>query len=630
MFRFQAVFRNRFHLMQKRLLADPIVKTALITSVAVTYTHHTMTTSYCDAAFAIPAPKVVVEEEKPILIQQADLELAKEAEKGIFETLWNSLTHKAASTLRNIGTAVRYMERIFTYMIFGAPLVGLVPASYLLGNQIPEIENMTWGYLTWALQRLGPCFVKLAQWASTRPDLFPPKLIDHLETLQDKVTVLHPFSVIEKTLSEAFGEDWRDVLMLDPNPIGTGSVAQVFKGLLKQFNPQTHKEEMIEVAVKMIHPHVEKLIKVDMELFNHFANVLDMFPSLELLSLGESCREFSHVMKQQLDLRFEANHLLKFTKKFMNEKWAIFPKPIDGYITKNVLIETLMTGTPINYFMKLSDNISNKVNDLKLKLSDLGARLIIKMIFFDNYVHGDLHPGNVLVQVQPNGEPRLVILDCGIVYSSPSKAEHDKLVDICISFMKHDGYNAGKLMIENAVAKQISLQEEEKKQRQLKRERGGRVEAKELTEEQAAEEKHHADRNAKIMKEKIHNADEFCQGIQQIVIDSEHEHYFENIGKYLSQICELARTHVVRLDPGYFKIAMALKVAEGIALALDPQIELVQKCIPIVVKAQAMQKLGISKFPEPEDDEKFVEELENRRATFNSNHAKDASLPPSK
>lgn len=44
-------------------------------------------------------------------------------------------------------------------------------------------------------------------------------------------------------------------------------------------------------------------------------------------------------------------------------------------------------------------------------------------IFEDNFVHCDLHPGNILVQESPDGEPlessgtspRIVILDCGLV-----------------------------------------------------------------------------------------------------------------------------------------------------------------------------------------------------------------------
>lgn len=74
--------------------------------------------------------------------------------------------------------------------------------------------------------------------------------------------------------------------------------------------------------------------------------------------------------------------------------------------------------------------------------------------------------------------------------------------------------------------------------------------------------------------------EEFCVAIQQLVIDAESESYFEHMGDYLARICELARKHTVRLDSGYFKIAMALKVAEGISLALGKCFEEVL-CIAI-------------------------------------------------
>ena len=44
------------------------------------------------------------------------------------------------------------------------------------------------------------------------------------------------------------------------------------------------------------------------------------------------------------------------------------------------------------YFSQ-AENVNDKVTELKLKLSDLGCRSVIKMIFFDNLVHGDMHPG---------------------------------------------------------------------------------------------------------------------------------------------------------------------------------------------------------------------------------------------
>jgi len=73
-----------------------------------------------------------------------------------------------------------------------------------------------------------------------------------------------------------------------------------------------------------------------------------------------------------------------------------------------------------------------------------------------------------MVQILPNGDPRLVVLDCGIVYFARNEMEYRshysclpvrkrsrhltrfpcsylrRLIDICYAFMKHDGREAGK------------------------------------------------------------------------------------------------------------------------------------------------------------------------------------------
>ena len=58
--------------------------------------------------------------------------------------------------------------------------------------------------------------------------------------------------------------------------------------------------------------------------------------------------------------------------------------------------------------------------------------------------------GNILVSFSPRGEPRLIFLDAGIVYQSKDESSYKNLVEICFAFMKHDGYKAGRLMIDQS------------------------------------------------------------------------------------------------------------------------------------------------------------------------------------
>jgi aarF domain-containing kinase len=489
------------------------------------------------------------------------------------------LDHFAAVT-GTCSDVVRYLHRFLTIAIITSPMAVLAPLAYFLGNNFPSLQDLAMRYGVWAMEALGPAFVKMGQWASTRPDLYPPHVVARLAALQDDVSVHYPMETVEATLTEALGEGWKDILKLDPKPIGAGCIAQVFKG---ELNSATEKGE--KVAVKVIHPHVKHLLKTDMELLTFLAHFMDAIPSLELLSIGEACRGFCRSMNEQLDMRKEAYNLIHFGKKFEKETWAVFPRPIQDLTTSNVLVETLMEGTNINKFMEMKEEVNGvidqSVKELKMKLSDICGKTMIKMIFFDNFIHGDLHPGNILVNFNESGEPRLVLLDTGIVFTAKDEEDHSRLVDVCLAFMQHDGRRAARLMLDE-------------KDAAMARKAGLVLKAGEVT---STEEKGNVlseeDINPEMLAAKRKGAEGFIEGVQDLVDAAEQDSYFEHIGEYVARMCDLARVNGVKLNPGYFHIAMALKVTEGISLALDRELDMISTILPVILKAKALQKLGV-------------------------------------
>src|SRR5438094_54425 len=55
--------------------------------------------------------------------------------------------------------------------------------------------------LRWAMTVLGASFIKLGQVMSTRPDLFPPEMIDELRLLQDRLPAFG-FRKVRKAIEE--------------------------------------------------------------------------------------------------------------------------------------------------------------------------------------------------------------------------------------------------------------------------------------------------------------------------------------------------------------------------------------------------------------------------------------------
>lgn len=168
--------------------------------------------------------------------------------------------------------------------------------------------------------------------------------------------------------------------------MGSGCIAQVYRGTMRQEDGSEQK-----IAVKLIHPHVRKLIDVDMYILRKIATFVELFPSLEYLSVRDIVEEFAVNMDRQHDLRLEAKHMLKFADNFKDSPDILFSTPIPGFIEANALVETFEEGQSINLYMK--DCVDE---ELKHKLVKLCSVSLLEMVFKHNFVHGDLHPGTCL------------------------------------------------------------------------------------------------------------------------------------------------------------------------------------------------------------------------------------------
>lgn len=73
-------------------------------------------------------------------------------------------------------------------------------------------------------------------------------------------------------------------------------------------------------------------------------------------------------------------------------------------------------------------------------------------MFLANFVHADLHPGNLLVGRRADNEgPSLIMLDAGIVCEL-DESDRKNFVDLFYAIVVGDGKLAGRLMIERVRA----------------------------------------------------------------------------------------------------------------------------------------------------------------------------------
>ncbi len=70
-----------------------------------------------------------------------------------------------------------------------------------------ELDNMWWNWLAYTLEQAGPTFVKLGQFASTREDVFSPRVCARLGRLRE-ATQTHDWAMSEASLIDTLGNDW--------------------------------------------------------------------------------------------------------------------------------------------------------------------------------------------------------------------------------------------------------------------------------------------------------------------------------------------------------------------------------------------------------------------------------------
>ena len=140
------------------------------------------------------------------------------------------------------------------------PLLGRFSPMRLL----PENHKSRGERLRLALEELGPIFVKFGQMLSTRRDLLPQDIADELKKLQDQVPPF-PAEQAQALIEEALGQNIHQAFQeFSSQPMASASIAQVHAARL-------HSGE--EVVVKVIRPHIDKIMRKDIALLYTFARI---------------------------------------------------------------------------------------------------------------------------------------------------------------------------------------------------------------------------------------------------------------------------------------------------------------------------------------------------------------------
>jgi ubiquinone biosynthesis protein len=279
------------------------------------------------------------------------------------------------------------------------------------------------------IEDLGPTFIKFGQIVADRPDLVSEQLRNELKKLQTSAKPFDnhaAFRIMEEELGDPLHEIFKTV---EPVPIASASIAQVYKGILQNGE---------EVAIKVQRPHIKQKISIDIVLIRILAEqVVNTYPELASFNLIEFVDDFGTIMKKELDFTNEASNMLRFGEIFKHDDYCYIPKVYSNYTTQKILVMEFVSGVEPD----AKDELIAKGYDVH-QIAENGTHIILKMILKHGFFHADPHAGNLLIR----GDNQVVLLDHGMT-ASLKPGQIQSLIHFMLGFARQDTHRITKALL---------------------------------------------------------------------------------------------------------------------------------------------------------------------------------------
>lgn len=271
-------------------------------------------------------------------------------------------------------------------------LLGLVVSVLLRGgSKDPEVQRKLARTLLKTLTNLGPCFIKVGQALSTRPDLIPRDWLDELTRLQDDLPAFD-HAIALTTIQEELGAPVEQLFEEFPSqPVAAASLGQVYRARL-------HGQHW--VAVKVQRPNLAFILRRDMVLIRSLGVLVAPLLPLNLgFGLGEIIDEFGRSLFEEIDYEREADNADRFSALFADNPAVTIPRVERLLTARRVLTTSWIHGT------KLRDRQELRAQRLDpTALIRTGVISGLQQLLEFGYFHADPHPGNLFALSGRTGE----------------------------------------------------------------------------------------------------------------------------------------------------------------------------------------------------------------------------------
>ena len=241
------------------------------------------------------------------------------------------------------------------------------------------------------LTGLGPCFIKLGQALSTRPDLVRRDWLEELTRLQDDLPAF-PHSIALSRIEQELGAPADQLFEEFPSaPIAAASLGQVYKARL---------EGQSWVAVKVQRPNLTFILRRDLVLIRALGVLTAPFLPLNLgFGLGSIIDEFGRSLFEEIDYEQEADNAERFATLFVDNPAVYVPRVERMLSSTRVLTTTWIEGSKMRNSQELIDQRLDPA-----ALIRTGVICGLQQLLEFGYFHADPHPGNLFALQGRSGD----------------------------------------------------------------------------------------------------------------------------------------------------------------------------------------------------------------------------------
>jgi len=265
---------------------------------------------------------------------------------------------------------------------------------------------------------LGPVYIKLGQWLSSRADILPQPYMEELAKLQDDVPPA-PFEKVKPIIENELGPISEKFDSIDQNAVYGASLGQVYRAKL-------HGQE---VVIKVKRPGIEKAVEQDLKVLKKILPLALRFvdPNLRFSAEG-MLEQFIETIHEEMDYNLESSNLKNIKKNIQHFENVIVPSVYDDHSTKSVLTMEYVPGIKITNVKALD---AKGIDRQKLVIDV--HKVFFTMLLRNSLFHADPHPGNISVA----DDGSLILYDFGMVGKIDNETRL-KLIRLYLALIEKD------------------------------------------------------------------------------------------------------------------------------------------------------------------------------------------------